>query len=46
MNTIEKIEQVFGKTRLGQADKLRKFEQLMAADLDLPQLYRCLSLKD
>jgi BioD-like phosphotransacetylase family protein len=46
MGTIEKIERVFGKTRLGQADKLRKFEQLMAANLDLPQLYRCLSLKD
>jgi hypothetical protein len=46
METIEKIERVFGKTRLGQADKLRKFEQLMAANLDLQQLYRCLSLKD
>jgi hypothetical protein len=46
METIERIDRVFGKTRLGQADKLRKFEQLMAANLDLPQLYRCLSLKE
>jgi BioD-like phosphotransacetylase family protein len=46
METIEKIERIFGKTRLQQADKLRKFEQLMAANLDLPQLYRCLSLKE
>jgi len=46
METIEKIERVFGKTRLGQADKLRKFEQLAAAHLDMQQLYRCLSLKD
>jgi len=46
METIEKIERIFGKTRLGQPEKLRKFEQLMAANLDLPQLYQCLSLKE
>jgi len=46
METIESIERVFGKTRLGHADKLQKFEQLMSEHVDYQRLYHCLSLED
>ena len=45
METIEKIEGVFGKTRLGQASKLKKFEELFAAHVDIARLYHSLSLR-
>ena len=44
METIETIEAVFGKTRLGQASKLSKFESLLAEHLDYPRLYGALGL--
>ncbi len=46
METIERIERVFGKTRLAQTDKLQKFERLMAEHVDYQRLYHCLSLED
>jgi BioD-like phosphotransacetylase family protein len=44
METVEAIEQVFGKTRLGQPDKLAEFEALFAENLDFERLYRKLDL--
>jgi BioD-like phosphotransacetylase family protein len=44
METIEAIEQVFGKTRLGQPDKLAEFEALFAESLDFDRLYQSLGL--
>jgi uncharacterized protein len=42
METIESIERVFGKTRLGQASKLHEFEQLMEENFDYPRLFQAL----
>ena len=44
METIEAIEQVFGKTRLGQPDKLAEVEALFAESLDFDRLYKSLGL--
>jgi BioD-like phosphotransacetylase family protein len=44
METVEAIEGVFGKTRLGQAEKLEHFESLLAEHIDLARLYRSLGL--
>jgi len=44
METVEAIEQVFGKTRLGQPEKLERFEQLMAEHFDYGRLYSQLGL--
>jgi len=44
METIEAIEQVFGKTRLRQPDKLAEFEALFAENLDFERLYKRLGL--
>jgi len=44
METVEAIEQVFGKTRLGQPDKLAEFEALFAENLDFDRLYQSLGL--
>jgi BioD-like phosphotransacetylase family protein len=46
METIEKIEGVFGKTRLGQTAKLEKFEELVTEALDYERLYHVIGLKD
>lgn len=45
METIDKIEHVFGKTRLGQANKLKQFQNLLDQHCDYPQLYQILGLK-
>lgn len=45
LETVEAIEQVFGKTRLGQAAKLQQFEALLAKHVDLDRLYQTLNLK-
>lgn len=45
METVDTIEQVFGKTRLGQPAKLRQFEALLAEHLELDRLYQALDLK-
>ena len=44
METIEAIERVFGKTRLAQPDKLRQFEELVKANMDIEKLYRLIGL--
>jgi len=45
METIEAIERVFGKTRLGQHAKLQQFEALLAEHIDLDRLYQVLDLE-
>lgn len=44
METIEAIEEIFGKTRLGQPAKLAQFEELMAKHVDMERLYDALSV--
>jgi len=44
METIEAIEAVFGKTRLGQPQKLARFEALMADGVDYKRLFKLLDL--
>jgi len=44
METVEAIENVFGKTRLGQPDKLAEFEALFSQNLDFARLYQRLGL--
>jgi BioD-like phosphotransacetylase family protein len=44
METIETIEGIFGKTRLGQVAKLEQFEALMAEHMDMDRLYEALDL--
>ncbi|UCH61220.1 MAG: phosphotransacetylase family protein [Anaerolineales bacterium] len=45
METVEAIEHIFGKTRLGQPSKLRQFEALLAEHFDLGRLYQALGLQ-
>lgn len=45
METIESIEKVFGKTRLGQPAKLTQFQELLINHLDKERLYHLLTLK-
>ena len=45
IETIEAIERVFGKTRLGQTAKLRQFEELLTEHVDLDRLYQALDLE-
>ena len=44
METVEAIERVFGKTRLGQPDKLAEFEALFSDSMDFERLYQRLGL--
>ena len=44
METIEAIEQIFGKSRLGQPEKLAEFEALMAEHVDMHRLYQAIGL--
>jgi BioD-like phosphotransacetylase family protein len=44
LETIEAIERIFGKTRLGQPAKLRQFEMLLAEYVELNRLYQALGL--
>jgi len=44
METVEAIERVFGKTRLGQAAKLEQFEELLAEHFDFERLYAGMGL--
>ncbi len=46
METIEAIERVFGKTRLGQPIKLQQFQELLDNNLDKDRLYHSLGLKE
>lgn len=45
METVESIEAIFGKTRLGQSVKLQQFEALVAEHLDFDRLYQAIELK-
>jgi len=45
IETIEAIESIFGKTRLGQTAKLQKFESLLTKHVDLGRLYKFLDLE-
>lgn len=44
METVEAIEAVFGKTRLGQPAKLAQFEELMAEHVNMERLYEALNV--
>jgi hypothetical protein len=44
METVEAVENVFGKTRLGQSAKLEQFESLLEAHFDFQRLYLKLGL--
>lgn len=44
METVEAIERIYGKTRLGQAEKLAHFEALMAEHVDYKRLFGLLGL--
>jgi hypothetical protein len=44
MEAIEKIERVFGKTRLGQAAKLQRYEELLASHANLGRLYKAIGI--
>lgn len=45
METVEAIERVFGKTRLGQPVKLIQFEELLSEHVDMGRLYESLELE-
>jgi BioD-like phosphotransacetylase family protein len=44
VEALEAIERVFGKTRLGQPEKLARFEALMDEHFDYPRLFEALAL--
>lgn len=44
LETVEAIDQVFGKTRLGQESKLERFEALFAQHFDLDRLYELMGI--
>jgi BioD-like phosphotransacetylase family protein len=44
LEAVEAIEQVFGKTRLGQESKLKRFETLFAEHFDFERLCGLLEL--
>jgi len=45
METVNAIEDIFGKTRLGQPAKLAKFQELMSEYVDIAKLYSALDIK-
>jgi hypothetical protein len=42
LETVEAIERIFGKTRMGQPAKLRQFQALLDKHVDLDRLYQAL----
>jgi BioD-like phosphotransacetylase family protein len=44
LETVEAIERIYGKTRLGQSAKLQRFEVLLAEHANLDRLYQKLGL--
>jgi BioD-like phosphotransacetylase family protein len=44
LEAVEAIDQVFGKTRLGQESKLKQFEALFATHVDFERLFQLLEL--
>jgi BioD-like phosphotransacetylase family protein len=45
METIETIERVFGKTRLGQINKLEQYEKIFSESVDMKKLFTVFDLK-
>jgi len=45
METVELIERIYGKTRLGQPAKLEQFQRLMDENFDFKRLYQVLGLE-
>jgi BioD-like phosphotransacetylase family protein len=45
IDTVEALERVFGKTRLGQPAKLAQFESLLAEHVDMRKLYDAVGLE-
>jgi len=46
IETVEAIEQIFGKTRLGQPAKLAQFQDLLKENLDKDRFYQSLGLME
>lgn len=44
LETVEAIERVYGKTRLGQAEKLASFQTLMREHMDIERLLKLLTI--
>ncbi len=44
METVETLDRIFGKTRMGQKAKLEKFQELIRENLDLKRLDKALDL--
>lgn len=44
METVESVEHIFGKTRMGQLTKLKKFESLVEQNIDFDKLYKAFDL--
>jgi BioD-like phosphotransacetylase family protein len=45
METVEKIETIYGKTRLGQTKKLEMFQSLLNENVDFERMYSIIGLK-
>ena len=44
METIEAVDKIFGKTRMGQIVKLEKFQELLARHVDMKRVYQSLGI--
>jgi BioD-like phosphotransacetylase family protein len=44
METVEAIDRIFGRTRMGQTVKLEKFQQLLTQYVDIKRLYQCMGI--
>lgn len=44
IETVDMIEKLFGKTSLGQTEKLKNFQSLLEQHVDLPRLYKAIGL--
>jgi BioD-like phosphotransacetylase family protein len=44
METIEAVDKIFGKTRMGQVVKLEKFQELLAKHVDMKRVYQSLGI--
>jgi len=45
METVEKIETIYGKTRLGQTKKLEMFQSLLNENVDFDRMYSVIGVK-
>jgi BioD-like phosphotransacetylase family protein len=44
METVEAVDRIFGRTRMGQTVKLEKFQKLLAEHMALDRMYQCIGL--